>query len=356
MNNKFLQYALLFLVLSILGCSDDEPKNKEVPVSTGFFIVNEGAFGAGNASLSFYSDQDEAVSNDVFLSVNEIPLGDQAQSMSIVNGAGFIVVQNSSKVEVIDVDSWENIATITNDISSPRYVVGNGSKAYLSDWGPDGVTGSVKVINADTYEVEKSIPVGSGPNQMLIVGDRLYVTNVGGFSVDNTLSVIDLTSETVVDTFQLSFNPNSLAVDANGDLWVASSGFLAFDADFNIDVEQSIPGAIEKISTSGDILFQFAFEGLGGPSQLQINPENSEIFYLYSGQIYRITDQDSTLPAAPINENSYYGFSLDSEEQLIIGCVAPDFSSAGYIEFLSFGGNVNGSYDVGIAPNSCVFK
>jgi YVTN family beta-propeller protein len=353
---RYLPYLfVVFLFLS--ACSDDdEPGMKSGEGSEGFFVVNEGSFGAGNASISFYDRSDDAVSNNVFNTTNGIPLGDQAQSMTVHEGKGYIVVQNSGKLEVVDGDSWEQIATITDGIESPRYFVGaNETKGYVSDWG-DGFSGSVKVIDLTSNSVTKTIPVGSGPNQMLITGSNLFVTNGGGFGIDSTVAVIDMITDELVENHVLSYNPNSIVMDNDGDLWVATSGFTAYDADFNIDVESSLPGKLIQLDQQGEIKRSIDFEGIGGPSNVLITGSGSNLAYLYGGQIYTLSTSASEAPQMPINDDFYYGISWDFVDQQLVGCKAPDFSSPGSIEFISTDGNVLSSYTVGIAPNSIAFR
>ena len=71
--------------------------------------------------------------NDVFSTVNNVPLGDVGQSMTTHMGMGYIAVNNSGKVEVINLANMSSEGTITG-LGSPRYVlVINHTTAYVSD-------------------------------------------------------------------------------------------------------------------------------------------------------------------------------------------------------------------------------
>src|SRR5689334_7227456 len=116
---KFVVLAAVAAVFTFQSCSDDsEPVVKRG--EAGFFIVNEGAFQNSNTSISFYDRSTNTVANDVFALKNGHALGDQAQSMTVIDGKGYIVVQGSGKIEVIDANDYSSIATITKGIFSPR--------------------------------------------------------------------------------------------------------------------------------------------------------------------------------------------------------------------------------------------
>ncbi len=75
---------------------------------------------------------------------------------------------------------------------------------YSSCWGCHKIV----IINTDSLEVEGSIQVGDHPNDMVIdrKGKTLYVAN----SNDNSVSVIDLSHSTVVETLNAALFPTTL--------------------------------------------------------------------------------------------------------------------------------------------------
>ena len=87
----------------------------------GLFIVNEGMFQYGNATLSYYDPETKTVENEVFHRANAFKLGDVAQSMTLHNGVGWIAVNNSHVVFAVDPDTFREVGRITN-LTSPRYI------------------------------------------------------------------------------------------------------------------------------------------------------------------------------------------------------------------------------------------
>ena len=88
---------------------------------TGLFITNEGMFQYGNATLSYYDPETKSVENEVFYRANAMKLGDVAQSMTIRDGVGWIVVNNSHVIFAIDINTFKEVGRITN-LASPRYI------------------------------------------------------------------------------------------------------------------------------------------------------------------------------------------------------------------------------------------
>lgn len=340
------------------SCSDENlPTGR--PGTDGFFIVNEGTFGSANTSISFYDRETDLITNNLFEAVNGRPLGDQAQSMTVFEGKAYIVVQGSGKIEVIDANEYTSVASITDDIESPRYMLGvSATKGYVSDWGADGLTGTVRVLDLTTNEVTKTIPTGFGPNKMLKVGDLVYVTHVGGFGNDNMVKVIDTNTDEVTASITAGDNPNSIQVDAAGNIWVTSSGIIAFDPFPVIDEANSIKGSISKITDDEEVL-RLEVNGFvyGGATNLEISPDGQTLYYIFNGSVYSMPVSATSLPTSPLLEGKYYyGFSVDPFNGNLIGTVAPDFISAGTIEVLDGDGTLLNTYTVGIAPNGIAFK
>lgn len=90
----------------------------------------------------------------------------------------------------------------------------NGTKAYVANGGND----NVMVINPITKERIATIPVGDNPVAAWVGQDnKMYVDNEDGQSV----SVIDVISNIVVQTIALGFMPGSVAHNAfKNELWV----------------------------------------------------------------------------------------------------------------------------------------
>lgn len=107
MKNLFYLLCSFLLSVSLSSCELDGQSPIGIDSGTpskdyqnGFFVVNEGNFDWGKATLTFVHQDGinkGKIENNIFKRVNNEPLGNVGQSMTIHNGKGYIVVNNSQK-------------------------------------------------------------------------------------------------------------------------------------------------------------------------------------------------------------------------------------------------------------------
>lgn len=364
MNSIFkfpFRTVLMVIVLTtsafLQSCNNDDPE-PVVAGKNGFFILNEGTFNANNASLSYYDREANAVTNYVFKTKNRVDLGDQGQSMTIFENKGYIVVQNDNKIEIINPDDFSSLGTIT-DLPSPRYFLGiSSTKAYVSDWGADGLTGTIQVIDLSTNEVTKAISTGQGANKMIKVNNLVYVVNAGGYGKDNTVKVIDSNTDAVTTTITVGDNPNSIVRDASGNIWVTSGGHTAYNPDWSVDEANSTKATLSKITGTTEA-FRLETTALTYPSMgnLSISQDGTTIYYTYNSAVYKMSTTATSLPTAPFKDKNYYSLAIDPFTGNVLGGEAPNFTSAGNLDIInSETGEIIETFGVGISPIGYAFK
>ena len=125
--------SIIFILIVLMSCKKKESEQPlpEAGSDEGFFVVNEGNYTWGNASLSFYNYRTGLIENQVFYRVNNIPLGDVALHMQIYKNKGFIVVNNSGKIYVINPFTFQYLGSIQG-FTSPRNLIiyFNGNYTY----------------------------------------------------------------------------------------------------------------------------------------------------------------------------------------------------------------------------------
>ena len=155
---KFL--FIVFIIPLFFSCIKDKPQDSiqpQVQLSTAkkVYIINEGNFGSGNASVSLYDTGNDALIENFYQTQNTIlpTLGDVAQSLSFINDKFYLVVNNSGKISVCD-NQFKKITQITN-LSSPRYLLPvTNQKAYVSDYNANAIS----IIDLNSNLKTGSIP------------------------------------------------------------------------------------------------------------------------------------------------------------------------------------------------------
>src|SRR5690606_34656356 len=97
--------TMLLSFLFFSACVKDKPStgkaNNGHTQSPKLLVANEGAYGNGNASLSYIDLEKAEVNNYVYQNANGRPLGDVLQSLNIYRDKIYLIVNNSNKIVVL---------------------------------------------------------------------------------------------------------------------------------------------------------------------------------------------------------------------------------------------------------------
>lgn len=355
-TNKLLITALA-LTVAFVSCKKDNPE-PEPPASpsasaydNGVFITNEGPFGSGTGTISFYGRSNGAVTQDIFEAINTYPLGNVVQSMAVHNGKGYIVVNNAGKVEVVDAGTFASSGVISG-LTSPRYFLGiDNNKGYISEWGT--TTGAVKVVDLTTKTVTATVNTGAGAEGMVKVGNKVYVACSGGFGNDSVVTVIDATTNAVLSSIDVGPNPKSIQVDANGKVWVLCSG--QWNMSFTM-LEK--PGSLVRIDPATDLVeLSLMFTSVySQPFNLVTNNAKTFLYYTYDGKVYSHAQTAIALSSSATISRNFYALGIDPTNDYFYGSDAGNFSSNGKVLRYNTAGTVVDSFSVGIIPGGFCFK
>lgn len=316
--------------------------------SSGIFITNEGSFGSGNGSISYYNSSANTVKNSIFSFENKRPLGDVVQSITKVGDKAYICVNGSNKVEVVNAANFKEIATITN-VSSPRYMVENGNTGYISSWSNGG---EIALIDLSSDNVIMSIPVGSGPERMVINNTNLYVANSGGFGVDSTISVISTTTNNVITTIDLgAYNPSAIVNGTGNTIWVLARGRVIYDGNWNV-IGHDPSKLIEINTTTNTITSSTTLFNAVHPGNLDLSPDRNTLYiggaYGFTA-IYTVSTGAPSTPTLFIPESNYGFFVNQNNGNLFI--LQEASSSNGVLLRYSPTGTKLSEHTVGVFPN-----
>jgi hypothetical protein len=296
-NIKYIKYLLLGCI--ILGYSTCRKDAQPIPeqdkpllppdptaVVKGFYLLNEGNMNMNKASLDYLDYTTGQYRRNIYNQTNPDVtkgLGDVGNDIGIYGSKVYVVVNVSNKVEILNAKTGKRISLI--NIDNCRYVTFHNGKAYVSAYlgkvgDPKAPNGAVNEIDTTTLQITRKVTVGRQPEEMAIVGEKLYVANSGGYSPPNyerTVSVIDLASFSELKRIDVAINLDRVKADKYGDIYVTSRG------DY-----YNIPSKLFVIDTKTDqVKKEFDF----GVSNLWID---DDIAYMYSYEFSYITGKNTT--------------------------------------------------------------
>ena len=352
--NKLLLTAFAGSLL-LTSCSSDDNENvASGAYDNGILVLNEGGFNAGNASVSFISN-DFVVENNIFSAVNNGDLlGDTGQDIGFRGGLAYIVVNVSNKIEIVDRYTFEKVATIGEDqgLVNPRYIEFHDGNAYVTNWG-DGMSTSddfVAVIDLTTNTVTSTIPVAEGPERIVEENGKLYIAHAGGYGYGNTVTVINANNNSIVTTINVGDVPNSLEVE-DGKLYVLSGGLPSWAG------EESF-GQLDVIRLSDNSVVATVVMADMHPSNLVI--EDDKIYLTADSDIYRMNLNATALPAEPlfstVDQEVYGVYSFAVEDNRIYVGDAKDYVSNGSVLVYSLSGDLLHTLGVGVIPRGIYFN
>lgn len=348
MSKKLILHFLLIAALS--GCNPDEDNTPQGAYETGVFITNEGPFGTGTGTVSFYNRTSGEVSNNIFETANNRPLGNIVNSIEVHNNKAYIVVNNAAKVEVVNVADFVSTGTIDN-VGTPRFFMGvDEHKGYLTDW-----NSGIKVINLDNNTVSSTIATGgSGAEQMALIGSEVFVANLGGFGNDSTVSSISTTSDALTATVFVGHRPQALSVDANGKLWILCSGIQDWTVPAN-----DTPGKLVRLNpTTKTVELTLDFGSSSDhPMSLITNEAKTKLYYSLNGGVYEVDVNATSLPSSDVVNRSFYSIGIDPVSGYLFGSNALDYVQDGYVARYNLSnGSVVDSLHVGVIPGNYSFN
>lgn len=219
--------AMLFGTLTFTACSNDD--NNPTPETktdvNGCYIINTGNWGGNDASIQFYSFDNNLVTPgdseaNIFATSNNALLGDLAQDLLWTKGKLFVSVSGSQKLEILDENGkrQQEPYLYSQEGASPRMMTTDGTNVFVTNY-----DGNVYVYNATTANFEGKIPVGVRPEGISYCNGYLVVNNSGElYSYNGTLSIVELSNGNT-KTIPMT-NPYTASVVCNDEVYIIDSG------------------------------------------------------------------------------------------------------------------------------------
>ena len=163
------------------------------------------------------------------------------------------------------------------NVPNCRYIRFHEGCAYVTSYaGPVELnpnykqTGYLVKVDTATLEISDRCLVGFQPDELEIVGNKIYVANSGGYMFPNyerTVSVVDIPSFSETKRIDVARNLHRLRADKYGNLWVSSRGDYYTQPSrlywINTATDQlvdSIDIAVSNFHLDGDSLYIYSTE------------------------------------------------------------------------------------------------
>lgn len=332
---------------------DPPPDTTVIPVTykNGIFVINEGNFNWGNASVSFIENSTNAVFQDIFKKANQRGLGDIAQSMTIFKNYGLIVVNNSNRIEVVTLKDFKSYTSISG-FYSPRYLeIIDSAKAYVTS-----LKKNIAVIDLATFTITKEIPTPTWTEVLARFDRYMFVTSIGNFSQSNEkrkaqVFIIDTQEDVIVDSIMTGKEPMGIVIDKKQKIWIlCTGGYDYYEAPSLIRIDP-ILRIVEKV-------FNFPNDG-NLPKKLCINATQDTMYFIKDG-VYQMPVTASDIPSQPLitsNGRVFYGLSIHPSNGTVYVSDVLDYVQDGTIyQYSSSKGTMINSYKVGRIPSYFCFS
>ncbi|ACU61404.1 YncE family protein [Chitinophaga pinensis] len=278
---------LLLLLAAIAGLSACRKGNGIIPgeetqvgepdtLRNGFYLLNEGNMGMNLSTLDYYDRSTGIYKSNIYSQINPgatKELGDVGNDIGIYGSKLYAVINMSDKVDVLDAHSAKRIGQIS--IRNCRYITFYKGKAYVSSYAAtigDASAGAGYIAEVDTatFQILRTVTVGRQPEEMAIVGDKLYIANSGGYSpprYERTVSVVDMNTFKETKRIDVAINLHRVKADKYGDVYVTSRGdyynihskLYVIDTQKDI-VKDSFNLAASNLAIAGDSAYVYSAE------------------------------------------------------------------------------------------------
>lgn len=317
----------------------------------GLYILYEGIFALKASTISYFDIENRQLLPYIHNKFDYNSLGVHATDMLWYGSKLYIVMAVSGNLAIFDPLSVESVKRVKYKEILFDGVPHDYLAAYKNNIFISSSEGKVAVMDTASLEISNYIEVGTTPQQMVVFGDKLFVSNSNKpYSyLDSTISVIDLKTLKEERKITIGINPNAISSDGKGNLFVSygtgdpsfSQGIIKFNTLSN-EMNQIVDTAAGIVRYFNDKLFF-----TGGYLNNQ-TVKVLEINNINKGTSEFITD--GTIIKRP------YALHVDeSNGDVYIGDAENEISGASIYCFDKFGKKKYRIYDPsGIKPNTFV--
>ncbi len=351
-------WGFVFASTMLVSCKPEPiPEPQSFSIGKGVLVLNEGAWMSGQSTLTFYDPDADTVLNGLPIwwyengNVEQTPwLGDVGQSLSLVDGKLFIVANSSNFIRKVNAHTMQDEGQV-NGLYSPRYMYTVApNKAYVTDI----CATELLIINPSDMSLCGSVELGKPTEKMVQVGNELYVSNWSNYyqpdTENNTVQVVDVANDVKVAEIQVGKEPNCMAVDKNGKVWVLCEG-ASWDP-----VSGENPSLWRIDPMTKQAVREYVTENY--VTNLTINEKGDELYMFSNGDVVSLSIENPSSETLKIASEgrSFYNMAVNPLNGDIYVTDAGDYISNGTVYRYTSDGVGKGSFQAGIIPSAIVFN
>ncbi|MFN4122672.1 MAG: DUF5074 domain-containing protein [Flavobacteriales bacterium] len=342
---RYMVLCTFFIILCTIfsSCKKDKPNENQVEhrfqSGKGVFVLNEGNFNWGNASVDYIQFESGEISRNIFESTNGFPLGDVLQSAYVDQERLHLVVNNSGRIRIVNLSDFKYKHSSAH-LQSPRYMIAHGDRVFVSDL----YANRLHVLRKSDLTLLQSISLSGWVEQMILSGEELVLANVRR----HKLYFFNVNSLNIVDSLSVPDAPMFLQGDREGKLWVLSYGEL---------FPETQGGLVQVDAASRSIIKSLTFPLGDHPTRLSMNSSKDTVYFI-NKNVYRMAIQDGALPTIPFINGvgrNFYALGIHPANGEVWVGDALDFVQPGRILRYTSSGNFKSEYVCGIIPGGFVF-
>lgn len=181
-------------------------------------VLNEGLLNTNAGAISvIYKDSTVVV--DAFQDVNHRPMGDVAQSITMINGLYFVAMNNSKKIEIVDPRTFKSVGTILYaQAGYPRQIVPiSPTEAVVSDLNRQ----LVRIRTVPPYgKPLEYISIPRWIEYLVVAENKVFGMTQGGLYVFDANKIDKEYARVIKDVYNEEYTKTSqLMLDKHGMIW-----------------------------------------------------------------------------------------------------------------------------------------
>ena len=344
MKFKGLVLLLIFGAFGLSSCIKEPNSNGDLLEFSNkrVAVLCEGNYMWNNARLDVYNVDSNKYYQNVFESVNKMPLGDVLQSGCADSNYIWLSVNNSGKIVALNRKTLKQ-QKYRGGLKSPRYILPVNQYLFVSDLKANAVL----MLDSSTLQTVQEFKVMDGTSgsnrygwtEQMVVWNKEVVVSCYDGSLMFINPITKFNSMIKADT-----GCQNLVVDKNNLLWVLSS--------------VNGRASIVCYGSNKKEVKRFAFPAGDGINRMCLTKQGNELLYIHQNKVMKLGVTANDISEASLvygGLQTCYGLGVDPRTGWLYIADARDYVSDGKVYILNENYELVKSYSSGIIPSEFVF-